>query len=325
MTTYTDHTKLMHGLSVLHLRFKVRATTPVAFSEQPGSALRGALYRVMANNFCSEPFERVTPDHQARCPVCWLLAQENDTNRTGRHLPRPLTIQPPHGHHFEAGQTFRFGISLIGKAQDFLPFVARAVQKMGSAGVGKGRGRFTLLNIEEHSPIQDIARDLMDGQRVKIPTLHVTAPRIAEISARLPHGSVVIELLSPLRLIANDKLLRKPEPQAFVQRLLERAQTLAEHYGDADPQARAYWRETYDALSVVASTLQLTMNDTEWVEAWSGSERIKGYTPISGLVGRFRWEGDLKPLMAWLMWGQSLHIGKDSVKGNGWYRIVRPL
>ncbi len=319
-------TDLMRGVNVLHLRFRVRALTTVAFAQQGGSALRGALYAVMAHNFCSEPFERVTPDHQAHCPVCWLLAQESEANRTGRNLPRPITVQPPPPNRtFAVGDTFSFGISLISRAQDFFPFVARAVEKMGQAGVGIGRGKFKLLNIEEHSPIQDITRGLMDGRKVKSPTLHVTAGRIAEIVPRLPTHSVVIQLRSPLRLVADGKLLRAPEPVPFVQRLIERCQTLAEHYGDAEPSTRSAWRATADALTAQAAQLKLAVNDTQWIEAWSGSARIKGYTPIGGLIGRFRWDGDLSELMSWLLWGQSLHVGKDTVKGNGWYEIIRSL
>ncbi len=325
MTSYAQHTQLMQGISVLHLRFKVRATSTILFGDQPGSALRGGLYTVMVDNFCSEPFERVTPDHQARCPVCWLLAQENESNRTGRNLPRPLTIQPPLLTQIEAGQTFRFGISLVSRAQEFLPFVARAVQKMGGVGLGKGRGQFQLLGIEEFSPIQDISRDLMHGKMVKSPTLHVTAHRIAEIAPRIPDESIVIDLLSPLRLVANEKLLREPAPLPFIQRLLERCQTLSEHYGDGETHTRTEWRETYEKLCESARDLKIGMDETEWREAWSGSRRTQAYTPIGGMVGRFRWEGDLKALLPWLMWGQSLQVGKDTVKGNGWYEIVRSL
>jgi hypothetical protein len=35
----------------------------------------------------------------------------------------------------------------------------------------------------------------------------------------------------------------------------------------------------------------------------------------------FRWEGDVTRLRPWLLWGQSLHVGKDAVKGNGWYQV----
>lgn len=325
MTASLEHTDLMRGVSVLHLRFKAQALTPIAFSQQPGSALRGALYTVMADNFCSEPFVQVTPDHQAQCPVCWLLAQEDGTNRTGRNLPRPLTVQPPKRNTFDAQEVFSFGISLISRAQDFFPFVARAVQKMGQEGVGKGRGKFRLLGIGEYSPIQDIHRDLMEGNLVKSPTLHVTAGRIAEIAPRLPKHSMVIQLLSPLRMVANEQLVRTPDPVVFVQRLIERCQTLCEHYGDEVPTGRTDWKHLSEALVASASTLKIGVNDTEWVEAWSGSKRIQGYTPIGGLMGRFRWDGDLTPFIPWLMWGQSLHVGKDTVKGNGWYEIVRTL
>jgi hypothetical protein len=30
---------------------------------------------------------------------------------------------------------------------------------------------------------------------------------------------------------------------------------------------------------------------------------------------------DWSPFWPWLVWGQFVHVGKDAVKGNGWYEI----
>lgn len=316
-----SHLELMHGMSVLHLNFGVRAKTTIAFSDQPGSALRGSLYAVLSDNFCSEPFERVTPGHQERCPVCWLLAAEDITNRTGRNIPRPLTIQPPLKHTFTSGETFSFGISLMGKAQDFLPFVTRAVQKMGSQGVGKGRGNFELMTISEVSPVFDASRELMKAHTVRIPTLHVTPAQIAEATHKGNSDRLTVDFLSPMRLVANGELVQKPHAVAFFQRLIERCQSLAEHYGDQQTVTRDEWREVAQLVTQQAAQLRIAYDHTQWCEVWSGSQRIKGYTPISGFMGTVRWEGDVRQLRAWALWGQSLHVGKDTVKGNGWYKV----
>ena len=48
-------------------------------------------------------------------------------------------------------------------------------------------------------------------------------------------------------------------------------------------------------------------------------------TEISGLIGRVRWEGEVAPLLPWLLWGSVLHVGKNAVKGSGYYRVIRAL
>jgi len=318
----TDQAYLMHGLTVQHYRFTVRAQEAIILEDQPGSALRGALYQALSERFCSEPGSVITPDHKQRCPVCWLLALEDDQAERGRDLPRPLTVEPPEARVYHRGETLRFGFTLIGKAQNLFPYLARAIQRMGELGVGRGRGRFQLLMISEHNPLLDAERDLMSGNFVQQPTLAVTPARIAEQAAASLHDRITVEFRTPLRLIANGKLLKTPEPGYFIQRLLERCQTIATYYAETDaPPLREDWQAAAQALQATAGTLAIGYDDTQWADHWSGSKRQGRKTPIGGLVGVVRWEGDVTSLRPWLLWGQSLHVGKDAVKGNGWYQV----
>lgn len=328
----TDARFLMQGVTVQHLRFQVRADESVYFENEPGAALRGALYEALSRNFCSETFGTAThmPGHSEVCPVCWLLAAEDPQARRGQNIPRPLTLQPPLDHvHFSRGQMWSFGVSLIGRAQDMLPYIARAVQKMGRIGVGRGRGRFTLTAIDEVHPLLDTARALMDKNTVRRPTLQITPATVYDVANTLPGHAVTLELLTPIRLTARDTLVRKIEPVIFMQRLIERCQNLAEHYADlrADAGAalptREDWLAAQSALIQVAGSLRTGYDDTIWVEAVSGSRRTGRISPISGIVGRVRWEGEVSPLLPWLLWGATLHVGKNAVKGSGYYRIVR--
>lgn len=315
---------LMRGMSVQHLRFQVVPQESIVFGNQPGTAIRGALYQALSSNFCSEPGEPLTPDHKEHCPVCWLLDRENILDKRGQKLPRPITVEPPPLARdlYNPGDQLSFGISLIGKAQDLMPYVLRAAQRMGEIGLGKGRGCFKLIDIREINPIFDAERTLLNGRTVQKPTLQVTAVRITEAADALPVNHLTMELLTPLRLTAHGKLVKYAEPAVFVQRLLERAERLAQYYSEGADYAAEAWRVGRDALLAHCDSLRLTYNETEWYEAHSGSRRQGRYTPISGILGRIRWEGDLQPVLPWLLWGQSLHVGKDAVKGNGWYRIL---
>jgi hypothetical protein len=323
MTDMTlDSLALMRGMSVQHYRFTVRPLEAIILEDPPGSRLRGALFQALSERFCSEPDAPLTPDHAQHCPVCWLLAQEDASALRGQNLPRPLTIQPPVARVYGRDERLRFGISLIGRAQDLFPYLARAVQRMGEIGVGVGRGRFRLEMISEYNPLIDAERDLLSANRVQKPTLQVTPPRVAEAAAGGHSERITVEFLSPTRLIAGSKLVKRPDPLVFIQRLLERCQTLAEYYSEAgDPPTREEWRAAAAQMQYAAQPLRITYNDTEWHDAWSGSSRKDRMTPIGGLVGTVRWEGDVRLLRPWVLWGQSLHVGKDTVKGNGWYRV----
>jgi len=313
---------LMRGMSVQHYRFTVRAVEAIVLEDPPGSAVRGALFEALSERFCSEPHQPLTPDHALHCPVCWLLAREDVSAIRGQNLPRPLTVQPPFPRVYGRDERLRFGISLIGRAQDLFPYLARAVQRMGEIGVGRGRGRFRLEMISEVNPLLDVERDLMTANHVQKPTLQVTLPRVVEVAESGQSKRITVEFLSPIRLIAQGKLVKRPEPAVFVQRLLERCQTLAEYYAETDDApTRDEWRQAAEQLQATAAQWHIGYDDTEWHDTWSGSRRKQNMTPIGGLLGTVRWEGDVRPLRPWILWGQSLHVGKDAVKGNGWYRV----
>jgi hypothetical protein len=328
----TDSRFLMAGLTVQHLRFRVRADETIYFENEPGAALRGALYEALSKNFCSEAFgiETHASHHQETCPVCWLLAAEDPQAGRGQNIPRPLTLQPPlNRSHFAAGQVMSFGISLVGKAQNMLPYIARAVQKMGGIGVGRGRGRFTLVAIDEVHPLLDTERGLMDGRTVKRPTLQITPAVVQDVADGLPKHAVTLELLTPMRLTANESLVKQIDPAIFMQRLIERCQNLAEHYAELPAEVvrptRLDWVAAQTALLEAANGLRVGYDETVWTEAFSGSRRTGRMSPISGMVGRIRWEGEVTPVLPWLLWGATLHVGKNAVKGSGYYRVIRAL
>ena len=60
---------------------------------------------------------------------------------------------------------------------------------------------------------------------------------------------------------------------------------------------------------------------TRWVDVVSYSSRTRQRTPIGGLVGAVTLEGDLADLRELLVWGSLIHVGKNAVKGDGWYTI----
>lgn len=320
-----NHERLMLGVSIHHLRFTVQPLEVIEFGDQPGTALRGALYNALSSRFCSEPNGAVTPGHYERCPVCWMLAAENGLYR-GRDAPRPLTVEPPPKQVYTPDRLLRFSFTLIGRAQNLLPYLARAVQVMGDIGVGKRRGKFKLLRIAEYSPLIDAERTLMMANREpRQPTLQVTPKRISDEASQYENQDTVrLELITPLRLIADEHLVKTPDPTVFMRRLLERCQSMAQYYGESKTTVdRSEWRQLDQMLKTSTEKIDIVYNDTQWVEVWSHSKN-KGYsTPISGLCGVVHWRGDIKTLIPWLLWGQSLHVGKDAVKGNGWYRVYK--
>ena len=173
-------------LTAHHIRVTVQVTTPLLFHDFKGSALRGAFVSVLRRTFCPEwRAERTDAQHRALCPICQLLALENDESIAG-DVRRPYALTPPPGgqNRYAPGETFAFGLTLFGSALNYLPYLILALGGMGEVGLGqKGangqRGGFVVTQLDAINPRKS---------SVHFPTCQDRAP--ASISLKFSINSV---------------------------------------------------------------------------------------------------------------------------------------
>jgi len=315
------------NLLVHHLRFTLRATTLVHLGPHAGAQLRGALWAALREFACGAPNAAHDPEHTRVCPMCRLLALETGQSARGVSPPRPLAIRPPLAERaeddrvFYAGDQFSVEVNLFGDVADVFPYICQAFDRMGQQGVGYGRGQFALERVQSVNPLTRETFDLLHDRRLlATPGLPVTPTHVAGSAAGLPADRIALRFITPAQLTAQGQRLDTPAFPALIGRLLERCQALEAHYTD-DPTPQPIWRERYVALTEQAESIRLVADHTHWVRLKSGSRRTGQMTSISGFVGLAHYRGDLTPFHEWLVWGQSLHVGKNAVKGNGWYAI----
>ena len=58
---------------------------------------------------------------------------------------------------YEKGEDISFGLTLIGRATDYLPYFIYALDELGRIGIGKGRGKYELRQMLEENPLKDEA------------------------------------------------------------------------------------------------------------------------------------------------------------------------
>lgn len=332
-------------LRVHLLTFEVQATTPIALPAFKGSALRGAWKYVLTRAYCpATPEERQDPHHAETCPACYLTERENDPEAR-----KPYAFRPPltRETHFPPGATFSFGMVLFGPAWLLLPYVISAVKQIGE-GVGLGkpqpqptgrprRGRFRLQSMYLEHPYQPLGRELMfthEDQMVFVPQNGaVTAADVAAEARRRwqamsDPGTLVLQFRTPLRLVHQGRLMRAGEFAflPFYQRLVERLYMLARDFGDPPLEdTRGRLREAMHATLPLAEQVQVVEERTWWWDFQGYSSRLKRQQPLGGLMGevvlrapKAAWETLLIPIL----WGEISHVGKNAVKGQGWYKVA---
>lgn len=314
---------LMQHFSAQHLLFVCEARERITFDAQPGKALRGAIYHALIRDFSpKEPIPGLPLD-----PVRSLLEDKDEAYVRGEDLPRGFAIEPPPPYtRVQAGERFEFGVSLLGVAADLLPYLMRGARAAGSLGLGPGRGQFSLVRIDEFNPLNDSRRVVMHHRRVVPPRLQVTHKRIEEEVGMRQAEHVTLHFLSPMRLIQDGRLVHTPRMGVILRRLVERAQTLVEYQSSdldhiASPER---WKTEYDQMAALGDVMDetgLLYDRTHWVNVSSHSQAKQRSTPIGGIVGEARWRIDSTAVWTWLLWGQSLHVGKNAVKGDGYFRV----
>jgi hypothetical protein len=155
---------------------------------------------------------------------------------------------------------------------------------------------------------------------VQVPDLPITHSQVADwVACRSWPREVTLRFLTPTRLTHRKRLV-KPGELVFavlLGRLLDRLESLAQHFSDTPLDL------DYRALMARAEGVRTARDGTIWEELRSYSTRQRRATPIGGLLGEATFAcDDWSPFLPWMVWGQFTHVGKDAVKGNGWYRIM---
>jgi len=307
----------LESLEVHHLWFTCTAQTPVRFGRQAGAQLRGALWEVLQTSISDTDLLEA------------LITLETPTAARGANPARPFSIRPPlegspaADRCYAMGESFTFGLSLFGQMVDLYPYVIQSVYQMGQIGVGYGRGQFVLNNALATHPLTGMEQMLLDnGRIIAAPSVPVTASDVADYVHQIPWDVVRLRFLTPTQLTGDNRtLLSTPQFDRLIARVIERAQNIAQNYASvATP--RDTWRELHLSLQKQARGVQMTRCNTRWLDVRSGSRRTHTAKKISGFVGEAQYSGGLEPFLPWLVWGQSLQVGKNTVKGDGWYTLA---
>lgn len=324
------------------LRVELRALEPQLIPAFAGSALHGALGRALWHTACSFRARAECPGCPlfGRCAYPALFAARPPEGAVlgfagvNEQAPRPMVLAPepgwlrPSGRSIllRAGEVFPFRLTLIGSAWRELPALAVALNQLAAQGIGRALETPPSASSRPRRPPLALARligqprgELLyeDGRFTLAPARELAWP-ISQPPARLRQAA--IEVLTPMRLKRDGRIVSRPSAQDFLALLARRANLLAqiERPGAALPADER-------AVAASAATLQTVEANTRLVcvRRFSATQGRKMTWP--GIIGRFRWAGEaLGPLWPLLAWGEQAQLGKGTALGFGRY-AARPM
>jgi CRISPR-associated endoribonuclease Cas6 len=288
-----------------------------------GSTIRGAFGHAFRRVAC--PFRACPPCILPKtCPFNYVFESppRDDAGLFGRSsaVPHPFVLELPMDGQtvFSPGEELRFGLLLIGKAIDFLPYFVVALREMGRAGLGRGRGRWHLQRVVDRGP--GTPRVLYDGasgdeRLLCSATIHRGIERMAVSQGDVK--AVTLEFLTPTRLRYVGHLTDKPEFHVLIRNLLRRLSALAFYHCDFELEL------DHRDLIHQAEGVALRQADLRWMDWERYSARQDARMTLGGFVGAVTFEGDLAPFAPLLRLGEVVHVGKATAFGLGRYRMIQ--
>jgi hypothetical protein len=317
---------MIPDLSLLHFRFNLEPKVPLHMpAYNKGNVIRGGFgstfRRIVCHATCREP---ETCELRNVCPYTTVfhpfVPEGSEKISKNRDIPRPFIIKAPleTKETYLPGERLSFDVVLVGRVKDYLPYFIVTFKELSQAGLGRNRARAELCAVE-HVEI--------GGARVPVYTMEsnlVQPPASATAWADLcpshsPSESNVTEItlrfLTPAMLKADGLQARRPAFGPIAKRLRDRINALAYFYcgNGLDIDFKAFGDDA-DKIATVADS-------TRWVESSRYSRRRELTHDLSGFVGEVSFEGDFAPFIPYLKLGEHVHVGKNAVFGNGWYRI----
>ncbi len=342
---------MLETFRLAKFRFTICAKEHIRFPAYKGAAFRGgfgyAFKRVVCvikNKECGDCLLK------QKCIYSYIFEtpppKDTEMLRLYPKVPHPFVIESPitEKQTFEPGETFSFHLILIGNAIDYLPYFIYTFTELGKQGIGQGRGKYDLIQIEgidlegkaveiynnktqtltSHYPIIQV------HQLNYHSTVPVSSPCEGEDEGGVNivsqkntsqggnhYNKITISLLTPLRLRFDGHITDKIEFHVFIRNLLRRISSLSYfHCGEK-------FQVDFKGLIEKASAVKQIKSDTHWFDWKRYSTRQEEWMSLGGVTGAVSYEGDLTEFMPLLKLGEYVHVGKGTSFGLGKYEIIK--
>ncbi|MGV8073742.1 MAG: CRISPR system precrRNA processing endoribonuclease RAMP protein Cas6 [Syntrophobacteraceae bacterium] len=310
--------------TVSRIVLKSKALEDIHLPAYKGATLRGGFGYALKQVSCAlKRQDCATCMLRDRCVYLYLFETlpPSDTAmmRLYRTIPQPFIIEPPESDArlVPLGGEFEFGLTLVGRAIEYIPYLIYAFMHLGDTGLGKAKGKFCVEDICAMTSEGFASIYERESRSLKRPQPY---PGRDEISARCealkPAHQIGIQFRSPTRLKSDGRLNDKPEFHHLVRSLLRRLSALSYFHCGRKLEA------DFKGLIERAHRIERVASDLEWRDWERYSTRQKQKMTLGGFVGTAEFAGDFSEFLPMLVLGETLHIGKAASFGLGRYRIV---
>lgn len=255
-----------------------------------------------------------------------VSAHSLSNGKTVRLVRSPATADSESRHRLSRGERLTFGLLLMGRAFEYLPYVVYAVSEMARRGLGVARARFELAEvvmIDEDGNRSSIYSG--ESERISIPdsaTMRLSdlicrrldrLENMSEFSAEI----LRLKFLTPARIRVEGDLQVGMSFELLVRNLLRRVSMLAAVHG------RSRLDLDYRGLIDRAGKIETSSSALRWFDWERYSNRQQTKMNLGGFIGEVEYSGKaIEEFLPLIVANELLHLGAGTSFGLGKYEIV---
>lgn len=311
--------------NLIKLQIKAKALENIELPEYSGNVFRGNFGQSFKEVACLTLTKDCQKCEQHKtCPYFRIFETDypEDTKSIKRLMqpPKPYIIEPPPINltSFEQGKDFKFNLTLIGYAIEYLPYFIFTFKEMGK-GIGKTRGKFIVEDVLVYS--SDSFNSIFKSEEQRIinvdDSYHIkfngnkTQEELKDLS------QLNLKFITPINIVVNKSSKHNLDFQPLFSRLISRINALSLLYCGSE------FADNYMELIEKAKDIKTKENSTSWYQFKKYSSRQQQSLVAGGYLGEILYEGDFADLIQYMQIGEFVHAGKNTTLGFGRYEIVR--
>lgn len=330
----------LHSLRVRLFRFRLVPEQPLEVSAfNKGNTLRGGFGHAFRKLCCiPECKEARFCPLAATCPYKAVFEPSppvgSERLAKNQDIPRPFVFRAPPTTQtrFQEGEAFEFGLVLVGRAVDYLPYFVLSFRELANEGMGLNRAKCALERVERVDGSENglapangeaglvYSKDSGVFQSTETPGLDdYLGSRLQQFHSSNGDQSpqkITIRFLAPTFLRADGEVVRRPDFHHIIKRLRDRINALCTFFGNGPLDL------DFRGLGERAEKVRTSSTRIDWVERFRTSSKTRQRHELSGFVGEATYEGNLSEFLPWLALGELVHIGKHTAWGNGQVTIM---
>lgn len=315
-----------YSIEYSQFRFGITALEPLILPSYKGSTLRGGFGFAFRRVVCAIK-DKECPDCllKEKCVYSYVFETPppSDTKimRKYRAAPHPFVIEPPPEKRrgFKPGDELQFGLTLIGRAVDYLPYFIYTFDELGKSGIGKGKAKYELRDVScNGKTIYDSGTKTLKSFQTSSLDLNIENVITRSPDKNRDDVAISLSFLTPTRILYNSHLTLDLEFHILIRNLLRRLSLLFYFHCNGDPSG---W--DFKGIIERAKDVKVKKRDLKWYEwqRYSGRQEIR--LKMGGFVGDITFEGDIEPFIPLIKAGEVLHVGKGMGFGLGKYAVVK--